>query len=570
MRYDPVLGSKTGEPMTRSRRFGLAGLTALGSALVLSSTTISGCGEDDSRRGLRAPTMVTASAGNGNVLVSWAAVPGAERYILYVAREPGLSKDGYQELAGGFRIDFEGLTDPPFLVEGLENGTTYFFMVTAVDEDRYESDESGEVHASPSPWGPPGTVEALPGEAIGLVADIDGEGNVHALWARGTGPGRQALHWSLLFDDDGVGTFEEPMALDSAFAISGSPAIAIGDDGFGIALWRQGLGANDAAWAAAFDPINGWDAPQMLTGTANVMARNPSAAIRGGAGIGVWTQNVTTGTSGTITAIFGSGWNGASWTAAERVDVVDVSAEGAKAAFASSGPFVVWPQAGQVWFATFDGAAWSAPIVVSGTNDGAAAVRVAAHETGDAFLLFREDNLSDDLIAVRYDGTSGTWDEPVALEQSPRDTEDMAVAVCETGEAVAVWTETTALRTRLMARRWTADEDWSDTMTVFESPDGSSETPSIAMDGACTAVVVWIQEVVDLGGPGVTKNVYSSGLAIDSGNWTDAVLVSRYGLNSTPVVLIDDDGEITALWEYYGATGEQILFNRIENAPAPE
>lgn len=557
--------------MTRSRHVGLAGLTALGSALlIVSASTTTGCSGGDSDNGPRAPTMVTASAGDGNVLVSWADVSGASRYIIYIAEEPGISKENYQQLDGGYRIDFEGLTEAPFLVDGLENGTTYFFVVTAVNEDRYESRESGEVHASPSPWGPPGLLEGLAGEAIGLTADIDDDGDVHAIWARGTGPARQAIHWSLLTDDDGLGSFAEPVALDSAFAISGSPSIAVDGDGEGIAVWRQGLGATDAAWGAGFDPINGWDAPQMLTGTANVMARNPSAAFGDGAGMGVWTQNFVTNTGATITAIFGSGWNGASWTPATRVDAVDVSTDGAKASFALPGPFVVWPQAGQVWFSSFDGADFSAPVAVSGTNDGAIAVRVAGHETGDAFLLFREENLSDDLIAVRFDGAAVAWDEPVALELSPRDTREMAVAVCATGDAVATWTETTAVHTRLMARRWTGLEGWSDTMTVFESADGAAEAPSIAMDANCNAIVVWIQEVVDLGGPGTTRNVYSSFLAIDSTEWSNAVLVSRYGLNSTPIVVVDGDGEITALWEYYGATGEQIWFNRIENEPPQE
>jgi len=39
--------------------------------------------------------------------------------------------------------------------------------------------------------------------------------------------------------------------------------------------------------------------------------------------------------------------------------------------------------------------------------------------------------------------------------------------------------------------------------------------------------------------------------------------VSDYGLNASPLLLVDGAGNVTAMWEFYGATGEEIWFNRL-------
>jgi hypothetical protein len=100
---------------------------------------------------------------------------------------------------------------------------------------------------------------------------------------------------------------------------------------------------------------------------------------------------------------------------------------------------------------------------------------------------------------------------------------------------------------------------------VYESLDGDSESPSLAVENDCTARAVWIQDIVDLGGPGTTRNVYSTRNNFDAPpeEWGNALLVSDYGLNSTPVIVVDSAGNVSALWEFYGATGEEIWFNRL-------
>ena len=113
--------------------------------------------------------------------------------------------------------------------------------------------------------------------------------------------------------------------------------------------------------------------------------------------------------------------------------------------------------------------------------------------------------------------------------------------------------------------RWTALDGWSTPAIIQESLDGDSEEPTLIVDQDCNARTVWVQDVVSLGGPGTTRNIYSSRLFFTDApdQWGNALLVSDYGLNSTPVILADGNGNVMALWEVYGAAGEEIWWNRL-------
>jgi hypothetical protein len=106
------------------------------------------------------PIGVVAAPGDAQVTISWAAEGGATSYVLYWSTTSGLSK------ASGTRI--AGATSPEVLT-GLANGTTYYFVVTAVNSAG-ESSESAEVSATPDASLAPVTpsdVVATPG--IGTV-----------------------------------------------------------------------------------------------------------------------------------------------------------------------------------------------------------------------------------------------------------------------------------------------------------------------------------------------------------------------------------------------------------------
>ncbi len=93
-----------------------------------------------------APTGVAATVGNGQANVSWTLVSGASSYNVYMASQSGVTKTNYATLTEG--MSHTGITSSPYTHTGLTNGTTYYFVATAVNSCG-ESSESAEVSAKP-------------------------------------------------------------------------------------------------------------------------------------------------------------------------------------------------------------------------------------------------------------------------------------------------------------------------------------------------------------------------------------------------------------------------------------
>jgi inhibitor of cysteine peptidase len=87
-----------------------------------------------------APTGVSASAGNGQATISWNAVSGATSYNIYWSTTSGVTKTSGTKITGAAS---------PYSHTGLINGTTYYYIVTAVNSFG-ESSESSQVSATPT------------------------------------------------------------------------------------------------------------------------------------------------------------------------------------------------------------------------------------------------------------------------------------------------------------------------------------------------------------------------------------------------------------------------------------
>jgi len=87
-----------------------------------------------------APTGVTATAGNGQVSISWSSVSGATSYNIYWSTSSGVTKTTGTKITG---------VTSPYTHTGLTNGTTYYYVGTQVNSYG-ESSESNQV--SGTPW----------------------------------------------------------------------------------------------------------------------------------------------------------------------------------------------------------------------------------------------------------------------------------------------------------------------------------------------------------------------------------------------------------------------------------
>ncbi|HJW08335.1 MAG TPA: putative Ig domain-containing protein [Holophagaceae bacterium] len=91
------------------------------------------------------PAGASAAPGDSAVTVSWNPATGAASYNLYRASSTGVTKGNYASLPNGAKVT--GALSP-YTDTGLTNGTTYYYVVTAVNAAG-ESAESSESSATP-------------------------------------------------------------------------------------------------------------------------------------------------------------------------------------------------------------------------------------------------------------------------------------------------------------------------------------------------------------------------------------------------------------------------------------
>jgi len=130
-----------------------------------------------------APAGVTATGGTKQATISWAAVTGATSYNLYWSTTTGVTT------ANGTKIS--GVTSPA-VHTGLTDSTTYFYVVTGVN-NAGESAASVQVAATTLAANPPPpTVPAAP---TGVTA-TGGANQVTLSWPAVTGAASYNVYWS--------------------------------------------------------------------------------------------------------------------------------------------------------------------------------------------------------------------------------------------------------------------------------------------------------------------------------------------------------------------------------------
>jgi fibronectin type 3 domain-containing protein len=121
-----------------------------------------------------APTGVTATPGNGQVTIAWTAVPGVTSYNIYWSTTSGAGVTGTQ---------IANVTTP-YTQTGLTNGTTYYYVVTALNGAVESPPSTPQVSATPVLPAPTG-VTATPGNTQVTIA-----------WTAVTNAASYNIYWS--------------------------------------------------------------------------------------------------------------------------------------------------------------------------------------------------------------------------------------------------------------------------------------------------------------------------------------------------------------------------------------
>jgi len=200
-----------------------------------------------------APVALSAEAGDGQVIFSWQAVLGAVSYMLY------------WEVAGGAVESFSmSESDTEFTHNGLVNGTSYTYWVTAVNAAGLESSASARLTAIPQAAPPPVVVPPPVVTPLPTIVPSPGEVFRDTLKDGGSGPEMVKIPAGSfrMGDIQGGGDLDEQLVhwvSVSAFAMGRYEVTFEEYDRFADATGREK--PNDAGWGRGNRPVMNvsWD-----------------------------------------------------------------------------------------------------------------------------------------------------------------------------------------------------------------------------------------------------------------------------------------------------------------------
>ena len=350
-----------------------------------------------------------------------------------------------------------------------------------------------------------------------------------------------------------------------------APHLAVDATGNALAAWTQYSNARHTLWASHYTAAqNLWDSPRMISSASAVASTlKPDLAMdQAGNATLVWQQG--DGRSNHF-----DGWasqynpNTASWSQPALVSDGINSAYGLRVATNVGGQgLIAWKQERgdgsgivsqptDIWVrAVSTGAAWGAAVVVNATAGKANTVFVygeiglAVNSRGDAAVLWSQrllPSLPMVVDAAMYSPMPGWRDAASIALNSTEDCHQPEVALDDAGNAIAVWQQQTDYGAYGASNRYVAGVGWGTAGHFVDSKLGDAFSPSLAMDGAGNATVVWYRwsgvNAVDLMTDRFTPDL----------GWGDPKLLSQVGTDSAmthtfPLVAANAVGQTLVAW----------------------
>ena len=272
--------------------------------------------------------------------------------------------------------------------------------------------------------------------------------------------------------------------------------LAVSAGGRALAVWELWDGVGKNVMANRYDPPYGWGSPVFIATAAGGDAYSPTVGVDGnGSGVAMWVQ-----WDGYQPGVFvkpykaGAGWD-YSYRLVENNDT-DAAADLKMDMDGKGNAIAVWTMCcseSRVVFASrlVAGAGWGVAQRVNVNQTGEASdLQVELDAAGNGVVTWRLFNGTWGFYGASYDGGGG-WSEPVQLETAPAvNAEEPDLDVGEQGDAVAIWVREDGGLRNVFANRFRPGAGWGGPELVRPSLENFFETPTVAVDGSGTAVVV--------------------------------------------------------------------------------
>jgi PKD domain len=201
------------------------------------------------------------------------------------------------------------------------------------------------------------------------------------------------------------------------------------------------------------------------------------------------------------------------------------------------------------------GGNWSGPVALSSPAGQVASPQVAIAGSNVVAVWNRYDGKNQITQAADRDPKTNAWSTPTSLSTSGRDAQAPRVAANSAGDAVAVWASVGLNRWTIQASYREHGGAWLATVPI-EPPTVATAAPDVVIDPTGQATAVWAQT------SGSGWRVYASSRGPD-GTWSKAVAISGPDAAGTitPQLALEGNSDVTAVWSRFLGTNTVIEYS---------